>query len=51
MRRDQQGWTINWEHTFGNFQVRRSTASRRLKDCARRSGGNLSCGGTKAAAT
>jgi predicted porin len=18
---DQQGWTINWEHTFGNFQV------------------------------
>jgi predicted porin len=47
---NQQGWTINWEHTFGNFQVMAQygqTGS--LKDCDTDAAvGNISCGGTKA---
>jgi predicted porin len=47
---NQQGWTINWEHTFGNFQVLAQygwTGS--LKSCdSDAAPGNLSCGDTKA---
>jgi len=47
---DQQGWTINWEHTFGNFQVMAQYGQLGdLKSCDSDAAvGNTSCGDTKA---
>jgi len=45
---NQQGWTINWEHTFGNFQVMAQYGQTgNLKDC---DGATLTidCGDSKA---
>jgi predicted porin len=46
---NQQGWTINWEHTFGNFQVMAQYGQLgSIKDCDTDAAvGNISCGSTK----
>jgi predicted porin len=45
---DQTGWTINWEHTFGNFQVMAQFGwLDSLKGC-NGDPGTVSCGDTKA---
>ena len=43
---DQWGWTINWEHTFGNFQVMAQYGELgNLKSCdSDATPGNVSCG-------
>jgi predicted porin len=43
---NQWGWTINWEHTFGNFQVMAQYGQLgNLKDCdSDATPGNVSCG-------
>jgi predicted porin len=47
---DQWGWTVNWEHTFGNFQVMAQYGQiSNLKSCDSDSApGNLSCGDSAA---
>jgi predicted porin len=48
---DQQGWTLNWEHTFGNFQVMAQYGQLgELKGCASQpaTGAWIDCGDTKA---
>jgi predicted porin len=47
---NQDGWTINWEHTFGNFQVMAQYGQTGdIKSCDSGSlAGNVSCGDTKA---
>jgi predicted porin len=46
---DQQGWTINWEHTFGNFQVMAQYGQTGdLKSCdSSATPGNRDCGDSK----
>jgi predicted porin len=43
---DQWGWTVNWEHTFGNFQVMAQYGQLgNLKSCdSDATPGNVSCG-------
>jgi predicted porin len=39
---NQQGWTINWEHTFGNFQLMAQYGQTGdIKDCG--TGGTIGC--------
>ncbi|HSD40988.1 MAG TPA: porin [Burkholderiales bacterium] len=47
---EQWGWTINWEHTFGNFQVMAQYGEiGNLKDCdSDATPGNVSCGDSSA---
>jgi predicted porin len=47
---DQWGWTINWEHTFGNFQVLAQYGEiGNLKSCdSDATPGNVSCGDSSA---
>jgi predicted porin len=49
---NQYGWTINWEHTFGNFQVMAQYGQvSNLKSCDSDSDpGNVSCGDSGARA-
>jgi len=49
---DQWGWTINWEHTFGNFQVLAQYGQLgNLKSCdSDATPGNVSCGDSGARA-
>ena len=46
---NQYGWTINWEHTFGNFQVMAQYGqTSNLKDCDSGAAlGNVDCGDSK----
>jgi predicted porin len=46
----QDGWTVNWEHTFGNFQVMAQYGELgNLKRCDTDAlAGNVSCGDSKA---
>jgi predicted porin len=40
----QQGWTLNWEHTFGNFQVMAQYGQTGdMKDCGTIPVGGISC--------
>jgi predicted porin len=49
---DQWGWTVNWEHTFGNFQVMAQYGQLgNLKSCdSDATPGNVSCGDSGARA-